>query len=131
MEDRAFFTWLPILVDLLADHVDVGLVVHSTWRYTFQDAEIRDFLGTLGTQFLSTTPCGPRQESILWWLQMHPHILDYQVIDDDAHEFDDELAGKLILCPPTEGLRDADVQRQLRGWLAISRTMMVAPGIID
>ena len=131
MEDRAFFTWLPVLVDLLADHVDVGLVVHSSWRYTFEHDEIRLFLGELGPQFLSTTPRAPRQESILWWLQMRPEILHFRIIDDDPREFDDELAGRLIVCPPKEGLRDAAVQRQLREWLATSRTIEAAPGFID
>ena len=130
-EDRAFFAWLSVLVELLADHGDVGLVVHSSWRYTFQHDDIREFLGELGPQFLSTTPRAPRQESILRWLQMHPQILDYRVIDDDANEFDDELAGRLILCLPTQGLRDAKVQQRLREWLATSRTMMVARGIVD
>ncbi len=130
-DDRAFFTWLPILVDLLADHVDVGLVVHSSWRYTFQHDEIREFLGALGSQFLSTTPRGPRQESILWWLRTHPHILDYRVLDDDLREFGDELAGVLILCPSLEGLRDANVQQQLRAWLDAARMIEAAPGIID
>ncbi len=118
--DREPFTWLPILVELLASYTDVGLVVHSTWRYTHEHNEIRALLGALSGQFLSTTPRAPRQESLLWWLQMHPQVVDYRVIDDDPREFDDELAGKLILCPPLDGLRDAKVQAQIRDWLGRS-----------
>lgn len=47
------FCWLHILSQLLVGHDDVRLIVHSTWRYEYKDAELRAFLGPLGNRWAS------------------------------------------------------------------------------
>lgn len=45
--DGEKFCWLPVLERLLIAHVDVRIVVHSSWRYDHTDAELKQLLGRL------------------------------------------------------------------------------------
>jgi len=112
-----FFGWLPALVSALMLHMDVRIVVHSTWRYMYKIDELQDILESLAPRVLGTTPLGPRYESILWWLQLNPGITNYRILDDDATEFPSPPPPELILCDPTQGVRDQRVLSALNAWL--------------
>lgn len=112
-----FFGWLPALVGVLRSHPDVAIVIHSTWRYTHSDDELRLLLGALGAQFAGTTPRGPRYESIEWWLHMNPLFANHRILDDDASEFPVPTPSELILCNPTSGVAAPAVLAALRNWL--------------
>jgi len=72
-----------------------------------------------------------RQVSILWWLQRHPQVVHYRVLDVDPREFDDELAGKLILCRPLDGICVEQVQAQIRDWLEAGWDQAATFGIMN
>jgi len=112
------FGWLPALVRTLQTHPDVGLVVHSTWRYTHDPDELRLLLGGLGKRMLGAAPRGPRYESILWWLHLNPQFTDHRILDDDPSEFPRPLPTELIVCNPEVGVTSQEVAAALRAWLA-------------
>ena len=111
------FVWLPLLVAALAGHPDVVIAVHSTWRYQYTDAELRELLGGLERHVVAAVPRGPRREAIPWWRQMHPAITSFCILDDDGKEFGSELPPELLLCDPTLGLNTPGVLEALNTWL--------------
>jgi hypothetical protein len=111
------FEWLPYLERVLAPHRDVAVLVHSTWRYTYTDEELRALLGPLGSRLVGSAPRGPRYESIRWWLVANKAFSDYRMLDDDAREFPQPQPAELILCNPVSGVSDAIVLGLLRQWL--------------
>ena len=54
--DVAPLQWLDFLAELLERHPDVGLLVHSSWRETYSEDELRDMLHPLEDRFLGVTP---------------------------------------------------------------------------
>jgi hypothetical protein len=64
--ERNLFRWRGILVDLLADHSDVVLSVHSNWRKYTNNTQLRNFLGEeLDGRLIGITAADlPRQRSI-------------------------------------------------------------------
>jgi hypothetical protein len=111
------FGWLPPLASVLRPHPDVVVVVHSTWRYTHDVAELRELLGVLGRRVVGATPRGPRYESITWWLQQNPSFTSYRILDDDTAEFPDPLPAELVLCDPRRGVSSPEVLAALKDWL--------------
>jgi hypothetical protein len=111
------FGWLPHLVSVLQPHPEVGIVVHSTWRYTHDVDELRMLLDVLGPRVVGTTPRGPRYDSIQWWLNQNPRYSSHRILDDDAREFPDPLPPELVLCDPRTGVTAPGVQAALRQWL--------------
>lgn len=116
------FCWLPLLARLLAAHRDVRLVVHSSWRRSNSAQELRTFLGPLADRFAGATDnMLSKSRSIEAWLQDHPSVVSYRVLDDALQESDGgQLVGSLIRCDSGLGLSEATVQAQLRAWLAAS-----------
>ena len=111
------FGWLPALVGVLRTHLDVSVVVHSTWRYTHDINELRGVLGSLGNRVVGATPRGPRLESIEWWLHMNPRFGSYRILDDDPREFPTPPPPELILCNPRTGVAAPAVLNAIRQWL--------------
>lgn len=110
------FGWLPALAEALRGHDDVGLVVHSTWRYEYDVDELRGLLGSLGQRVIGATPRGPRLDSILWWTNLS-QCTDYRILDDDASEFPSPPPPQLILCCPSTGVAAPAVLAALKKWL--------------
>ena len=109
---------LPHLERLLRGRADVGLVVHSTWRYVYRTKELAELLSTAGAPVLGATPRGPRHEAILWWLHLNSSLIaDYVILDDDAREFPEPLPPELILCDPAHGILTPGVLDRLGRWL--------------
>lgn len=112
------FGWLPILDRMLRPHSDVDIVVHSSWREVYNEAELRDMLPEMGDRIVGVTSPGlERYESILRWLQDHSEYLSFRILDDDESEFPSPPPEELILCEPSEGLTGAAVQAKLKAWL--------------
>lgn len=115
----SLFCWLPLLARLLAAHDDVRLVVHSSWRSAHSEQQLRTFLGPLADRFVGATDdVLSKAPSIGAWLQDHPAVVSYCVLDDALQESDGaQLVGSLIRCDSGLGLSEATVQAQLRAWL--------------
>jgi hypothetical protein len=110
------FCWLPVLDDLLTGHPDVHLVVHSTWRYTYADTELRAFLGPLGHRFAGSAPRAPREQAIEMVLQANRHIQHHLALDDDAREFSGSAVNVLIV-DSMRGISDESAQTAIATWL--------------
>ena len=115
--------WLPQLERLLTGHSDVAVVVHSTWRYRYELAELRELFGNLGARVIDVAPDGERYDSIRQWVSWHQGPgLTYRILDDEAGEFPIPPPAELILCDTRRGLGDPAVQAKLRDWLRKKET---------
>lgn len=112
------FGWLPALLRTLAPHPDVKVVVHSTWRLAYDEAELWEILSDLGGRYLGATPAGERYASILQWLEANPGVTSYRILDDEPDEFPQPLPEQLIVCDPTQGVTGLEVASALRQWLS-------------
>jgi hypothetical protein len=110
--------WLPVLAQLLARQDDVRIVVHSTWRDDHDIGELRELLSSVGERVIGATPEGGRLESIERWLEAHPDVSSYRILDDDESDFFHPLPPELILCDSARGIGDKRAQQQLLSWLA-------------
>ena len=111
------FEWLPILVELIAPHVDVGVAVHSSWRHMHTDDELRQFMRPLAERYIGPVPPGDRERSIRAFLKQMPQVRDYLVIDDTASEFSRIRGRRLVICDSQTGLSDSDAQLRVTDWL--------------
>lgn len=116
----AHFCWLPILSQLLVGHDDVQLVVHSTWRYEYTDAELRALLGPLGHRFVGGAPRGPREQVIETVLQANKSIRHHMVLDDAKGEFSGRHVN-LLLLDSQSGLSSDIAQKSIAKWLSSTK----------
>lgn len=129
-----YFCWLGLLEELLAQHPDVGLVAHTSWRESHTEEALGDYLGPLRARYLGATRADlPKYESVLHWVRGHPQVKDYRILDDAQAEFphdpvEDRLGdvkespygpavAEFILCDYRTGIAEPGVQAQLRAWL--------------
>lgn len=116
-EKVRYFEWATTLAEALRGQERLGLVVHSTWRYIYDPAELAQMLRPVGVPLLGVVPRGARYESILWWLHLNPSIQNYRIVDDAATEFPRPAPPELILSHPLRGVSDPAVLRALHDWL--------------
>jgi hypothetical protein len=118
-----FFCWLPLLADMLAEHPDVRLVVHSSWRESHTPAALGAYLGALAPRYLGGTADGDKLASIDAWLAAHPEVTSYRMLDDvvlaeTADESDEPYPREeFILCHYQKGISCPGVRHQLQQWL--------------
>jgi hypothetical protein len=110
------FRWAWILDELLSAHADVGLIVHSNWRFIAPDDELRSFLGPLARRFIGTTPRAQRWQSIAQVIAVNG-LRDYRILDPLPGAFPADME-ELIACDPEAGLQDFKVHARLGSWLA-------------
>ncbi|MDI4635205.1 DUF2384 domain-containing protein [Pelomonas sp. V22] len=118
LRDAGLFVHLDLLARILAEHQDVGLVVHSSWRLTHTDDELRQLFGALAGRVVGATDRGlDRQQSISEWaLRRQLQPLQYRVLDDQP-ELLKELGDVVIDCDPVQGLATESAQLRLMDWL--------------
>lgn len=117
-EPTEYWCWLPVLVELLAPHPDVVVVVHSSWRYEHTLTELRTVLGELGHRVIDATPRARRWESIEWWMSQNcRQVSSWRILDDAPEQFPNPPPPQLIVCDPGRGVSDPAVQAALRAWL--------------
>jgi hypothetical protein len=113
------FRWAWILDELLAGHSDVGIVVHSNWRFLASDDELQSFLGPLARRFAGSTPRAQRWQSISLVVEQN-RLRDYRILDALPTAFPFGLA-ELIACDPEGGLQAYGVQHQIERWLRVGQ----------
>lgn len=123
LQAAGLFVHLELLASILADHRDVGLVVHSSWRLTHTDDELRQVFGALAGRIVGVTERGlDRQQSIInWALRRCLEALHYRVLDDQP-ELLSELGDVVIDCDPVQGLATESAQLRLIDWLNAGAT---------
>jgi hypothetical protein len=115
VEKTGLFCWAPILERLLGGR-DLRIVIHSTWRLTFEHEEIlARFPAGLRGRILGMTEGHGRYQSILNYIT-HNSLTDYVVLDDDVDAFPANWP-PLIACPYDSGLSDQRVQAELLNFL--------------
>jgi hypothetical protein len=110
------FGWLPHLSRLLAPHLEVMLLVHSTWRHRYNLQELRLLLGdTLRPRVVAAAPDGDdRWRAIQAWAAAQTGSLDLLIIDDARGEFPTTMPFTLLVCDPSSGLSDLRVQHSIQ-----------------
>ena len=82
-----------------------NIVLSTSWRYSKRIGSLKELLGLYGI-YTDSTPCinQERGTEIRTWLNEHPEVEDYVILDDEVHDtFDDEMMGKLIKVSEKEG----------------------------
>jgi hypothetical protein len=103
-----FFSCLLVLEPLQT--FDFDIVVSSSWRFHYTQAELASWLGALGTKVIGQT--GPAREGAhARWREIcghaeHHGISRWIAVDDSAFEFprSEASAGRLILCNAKTGI---------------------------
>ena len=98
-----------IISKVLTDY-DYKIVVSSTWRILHDDYELSKFLKIMGfssklffmKNFSTPRLPGIRGVEIKDWLDRHPEVEDYIIIDDDSDMLPEQM-DHLILCDGREG----------------------------
>ncbi len=105
----------PKAVQVLNEIVaaDVKVVVSSTWRLIHKLPKLKDLLAQAGFsgRVIGTTPSIPyskRQEEIQSWLNRHPEVTAYVILDDDG---DAVIPGHFVQTDNTWGLKPEHVAR--------------------
>lgn len=99
---------------------DAVVVVSSTWRLHFDLDGLRGVLGRAGFvgEVVDVTPQlpaprmwqpAPRGREIQHWLDAHPGVDSFAIVDDDADMA--HLEHRLVRTSDMEGLTDADADR--------------------
>lgn len=118
-----FFCWVPLLAELLANHPDVRLASHTSWRENHTDEALGAYLGELTPRYIGKTIDGDKLASIDHMLAAHPEITNYRILDDvpmtEPCDDPDEAYSReeFILCDWQTGISAPDVQQQLQRWL--------------
>lgn len=122
LQGLGLFVHLDILASLLVPHQDVSLVVHSSWRQTHDDDQLRLLFGPLAHLIVGATARElDRRLSILESIvRLRLEPARYRVVDDQPELFDG-LEELVIACDSRLGLADLTAQRQLQNWLDTSR----------
>jgi hypothetical protein len=86
------------LLKYLIDVTDAKIVVSSTWRLNYSLQELADIFAKYGWEdapFVSETGRGGintvRGDEIKQWLDAHPEVTNYVIIDDDSDMLDEQL----------------------------------------
>src|ERR1039457_7121817 len=75
------FRWAWILADLIEKQPDVGIVVHSNWRYLATGVELQSFLGPLAPRYVgSTKGSRERWDSIAMTVEQN-RLRNYLILD--------------------------------------------------
>jgi hypothetical protein len=112
------FVWLPILMKLLRDHEDVGIVVHASARDHSSATFLRERSGIPEQRWRGVTPPNlPRWPSIQAWLSTNLDVCNYCILDDQKSEYPEPQPTNLILCNSKKGISEASVQTKIREWL--------------
>lgn len=145
MKAQGRLVWLDSLVEILADRPDVAILVHSTWRRKFDQATLAHLLGTLQDRVLQPPAYfvdlnAPAPEFIrqsLEWVnesRREAHVADLTlaeiVVIDDRPEFfasDEEVAQRLLLTEPNQGLSVPHLRGRLAAMLDDARSDQSAP----
>ena len=117
----AAFCWLPLLIDALAEHPAVRIVVTSDWRHFSDDGKLRDHLGALAPRFAGTTGLTmgfTRADYIREVVELN--ALDFWcALDDDASVRKAAVEeGRFIGCDSAIGISEPRVQVAIAKWLS-------------
>jgi len=110
------FCWAGVLWDLIKDH-DCDLVIHSSWRTSFDLSQIRKMLPPeLRSRVCDLTGDGSRFDSITKYVAVH-QLRKYLILDDAPEEFPLGLQA-LVVCHPERGIDSPEVKERVIRFLS-------------
>lgn len=115
------FCWVGLLAELLQAHPDVALVVHSNWRLTRSEEELARCLAPLQARVKGATSATlSKHASVQEWLERHPEVEGYLILDDMPGEFLQSGCPQFVPCHSRLGVSEPRVQAAVRTWLEAS-----------
>jgi hypothetical protein len=112
---EGLFRWWPQLREVLSEHPDIDVVVHSSWRQIYPSLDwLRPELPPdMAVRVVDVTDVDiySRNESIEAYLRVHPEVAAYVVLDDSNY-FPSHVP--LVLCDPQRGMSDPVKADELR-----------------
>lgn len=118
------FKWWPQLRQVLDEHPDVRVVLHSSWVRLFGPLQYLEPLlpPDLFARVVDTTDGNEhrRGHAVQAWLDAHPlDVGAYLVLDDREEGFGPDVP--LVLCDPKRGLSDPAKVEELRAALVAAK----------
>lgn len=115
------FRWTYVLAELLKDHEDVRVAVHSSWRRLVPDEQLRAYLGLLSERFVGATP-----RELTRWPSIRRMLALAQpsawlVLDDHASEFPTPLPAGVVICDSETGAWHSRTRETVASWLRLTR----------
>lgn len=114
------FQHLPLLAQLLQGHINVGVVVSSSWRLFLNEQELAELLQPIKDWYVGALNprMTQRDEAITQWLSEY-EIADFVVLDDVPKFFSGYPSQwpQLMVCNPALGIADQAVMQRLQAWL--------------
>lgn len=107
------YTLLPLLKNIL-DQTGAKIVLSSSWRLSIHPRlRVKDALASIGAEFIDCTKYlgGPRANEIQEWLNRHPEVTDFIILDDDI---DAEIVGHFFQTSMNYGLTEKHVKGIIR-----------------
>jgi len=99
------FTHRGLLADVLAQHPDVVLVTHSSWRLTHSLQRLRVLFGAAGARLMDVAPPLLAREHGIEALMARRRVsIDRLVIVDDVPQYFSRLRSRVVACNPQLGL---------------------------
>lgn len=97
------------LVQRLCDSAGVQIVLSSAWRISHPFAEVGS---ALGLPIIDRTPssAGPRGREIQAWLDAHPEVEQYAIVDDDSDMLGEQMP-RFVKTNGEEGLTFSDFRK--------------------
>jgi len=94
----------------IVDATGAEIVLSSTWRlFPASRNDVRNKLKTVGLQFVDRTKeLRDRDTEIREWLDRHPEVTNYVILDDEV-EFSAELTAHQVITTFYEGLLEKHV----------------------
>lgn len=111
--------WPPLvykLNEISNSDTDVKVVVSSAWRILFSELELKNMLIRAGWShadlIIGVTPSGwhSRGEEIQEWLDAHPEVTHYAIVDDDSDMLESQMP-YFVNTTYELGLLDSDVEK--------------------
>ncbi|MES2261674.1 MAG: HAD domain-containing protein [Pseudomonadota bacterium] len=122
------FVWSHLLEAALQPFPEVCIVIHGPARAHSEAAALIRQMGILGQRVIDVAPPGlSGWDAISHWLDGHPEVEDYCIVDAHGAAFPDGL-DNLIACDPEQGIAQAAVRDALRRWLAAADTVQFEAG---
>lgn len=125
-EGRALFEWAPILDDLLGPHLDVSIVLSTTWVAEFGFDFARNALpsglqrrvigATYNPENLRYFDAWPRGKQVTSDVQVRKPSRWF-ALDDDLSGWPESASGRLIGTMGATGISAPEVQNQIRRML--------------
>jgi hypothetical protein len=121
---QGLFKWWPRLRQVLYEHQDVRVVLHSSWARLFGPLQYLEPLlpPDLFARVVDTTDVNEhrRGHAVQAWLDAHPlDVGAYVVLDDRDEGFGSHVP--LVLCDPKRGLSDSAKVEELRAALVAAK----------